>query len=181
MGDIERIKKMENADGNLAFKQQKLELDSKVKILKGMSDRLSDKEKMDLMRTLKTEGMTMEAQIAVMNAYIRMKNAEDLTKVRQEGNRIKANKASQQLPPALKHLWDRYTNATGEIKSYMNSLDPKSPGKPERVKQLKMVAANELHEYNKAAIEAGLPERTAQDLKVPEVYGDNDPNNKVDE
>lgn len=181
MFDIERVKKLESSDNGAQFKRDKLEMESKIKILKAMSNRLSDKEKRELMATLGEAGMTTRAQIAVMNATIRAKNAEDMNKTRQESNRIKANKASDKIDPKVQHLWTRYKAAVDEIKGYNTSLVAGDNGNPARVKQLKKIAANELHAYNMAAIENGLPERTAEDLKTPEVYGDNDPNNRVEE
>lgn len=120
MDDIERVKKLEGIDGGLDFKRDKLEMESKIKILKAMSSRLSDQEKRDLMRVMGEKGMTLKAQIAVMDATIRAKNAEDMNKTREETNRIRARKGSNDMPKELKDAKENFHKAAGRATAYLS-------------------------------------------------------------
>ncbi len=170
MSNIERIKKMENADGNLEFKQKKLEMESKVKILKGMSDRLTAEDKMEIMAKMKAAGENLDAQIAVMDATIKLKALEIKDRLGKENLRIKDKGASQKLDPRLKHLHDRYKSAKGELSTYQNSLLAGEKPNKEKIKQLRRILTNEMHEYNKAAIELDIPTITDADNPVPEAF-----------
>lgn len=153
MADIERVNKLKNSEESLDIKRDKLEAESKLKMLKAMSSRLSDKEKRDLMATLGEKGMTLKAQIAVMNAAIQLKNAEEANKTKQETNRIRASKGSEKLSPKLQHEFNLYKETKARLGQYENSLLQKK--NPEELKRLRREKANALQMYNLARIEEG--------------------------
>lgn len=154
LADKARMDKMDNGENSLEFKRDKLNAEMKIKTLKAMADRLTDQEKMDLQRTLGEEGMSLKAKIAVMDAWIRMKNAEDLNKVRQESNRIKAQNAGNKLSPKLQHLWNVFKNAKDKLAQYQTSRTQRK--NPDEIKRLLQERQNALTEYSMARVDEGL-------------------------
>jgi hypothetical protein len=120
---ISQVEALKAKPDALEFKQQKEDAANQIKVLQSMAkeNRLSKKDQQDYLKH--TEGLSLQAQIAYTDQFMKRINAEEKNKTANDRNSIARdrlkNAKDAKMPPELKAANDNYQKAAGRMTAYM--------------------------------------------------------------